>query len=143
MKNLLALVLFLAGSPSFAHSIEPEFCVGNRIVDQYGNVGRVVEVYANHMARITLDEHPGVFTRSTATLGRSYRCVLDLSLNEHLCRDDRVVDQYGNAGTVIEIFSNGVASLALDGYRRKVTRSMNTLGLGIHCDGSHGCRYHD
>ncbi len=52
-------------------------CVGKRIVDQYGNSGRINEIFHNGVSCITLDKLPGFFTRTLRSLGIQLDCLQD------------------------------------------------------------------
>ena len=55
----------------------------------------------------------------------------------NLCSADRVIDSADNLGTVQEFFSNGQATIYLDGYGT-YTRSVSSLGKGVRCS-NHIC----
>jgi|JI6StandDraft_1071083.scaffolds.fasta_scaffold89345_1 hypothetical protein len=53
--------------------------------------------------------------------------------SDRLCSSDRVIDSGDNVGTVKEVFSNGQATVYLDGFGT-YTRSTSALGKGVACD---------
>jgi translation initiation factor IF-1 len=46
-------------------------CVGNRVMDARNNIGKVVEVFSNGQARVTLDQYSGYYVRQVSTLSKS------------------------------------------------------------------------
>ncbi|MFZ4715240.1 MAG: hypothetical protein ACOYL6_16075 [Bacteriovoracaceae bacterium] len=58
-----------------------KICVGRKIVDQYGNTGRIKELFHTGMAKISLDQYSTFFTRNLASLGFSLKCLSDDSCN--------------------------------------------------------------
>jgi len=55
----------------------------------------------------------------------------------NLCSSDRVIDSADKLGTVQEVFSNGQATVHLDGYGT-YTRAVSSLGKGVRCN-NHIC----
>jgi hypothetical protein len=54
--------------------------------------------------------------------------------SDRLCSNDRVIDYRDHVGTVVEVFSNGQATVDLDGFGT-YARSSSALGKGVTCDG--------
>jgi hypothetical protein len=52
--------------------------------------------------------------------------------SNRLCSSDRVIDSGENVGTVKEVFSNGQATVYLDGFGT-YTSSTSSLGKGFRC----------
>jgi hypothetical protein len=113
-----------------------EFEVGDRIIDQYGNTGKIECLFSNNTAEIHLDNFPRVsYVRRLATLGRAFCCI------ESVCIGKKIVDQYGNIGSIVELFHNGMANIKLKGQHGYFSRSLTTLGIGLECLNNESCRY--
>ncbi len=56
-------------------------CVGKKIVDQYGNVGILEELFHNGMASISLFMYDGFFSRDLSSLGIHLSCISDETCN--------------------------------------------------------------
>ena len=54
-------------------------CIGKKIVDQYGNLGQIYEVFHNGISCITLEHQAGYFTRTLSSLGINLDCLENAS----------------------------------------------------------------
>ncbi|WP_374078524.1 beta-sandwich domain-containing protein [Bdellovibrio bacteriovorus] len=94
-------------------------CGGDRVLYS-SNVGTVISIYSNGKAKISLDGYSSTYVVSTRELGKGVRC------SGSICVGNRVI--YGsNTGTVKEVFSNGTAKVALDGYSSVYVISVREL----------------
>lgn len=50
-----------------------------------------------------------------------------------ICANDRIIDSSGDAGRVIEVFSNGKAKIKFDAFTGFYTKSLSGLGKGVKC----------
>lgn len=129
------LVLVLALTYSLA-SLAVEFYVGDRIVDQYGNTGTIECLFSNNTAEITLDNYPDTsYVRKLSTLGKGVCCI------ETVCTDHKISDEYGNVGSIKELFHNGMAKIMLRGHDGYFTRNLTTLGISLGCIENKSCHY--
>ena len=60
-----------------AYRCVEHICVGRRIVDQFGNSGKINEIFHNGISCITLEHQPGYFTRTLRSLGIHLDCLAD------------------------------------------------------------------
>lgn len=120
MKKIIHLCILLFSLS--AQSVE--FRPGNRLIDQYGNTGELIHLLTNQKAEIILDNYPDMaFVRELSTLGKSVGCLVNA------CVSQRIIDEYGNSGSLKEVFHNGMAKISLDLYEGYFTRSLDTLKI--------------
>ncbi len=131
MKLALILLSVLAVSLSHAR----DFRVGDRIIDQWGNPGVVSELYSSQKAKVTLD--PQDYVREISFLGKGYRCM------EDVCVGRKVIDQWNNEGTIVEIFDNGMVRLKHSLGGAIYTRRLAELGISLDCLRDMSCRCHN
>ena len=58
-----------------AYRCVEDICIGKKIVDQYGNPGRIYEIFHNGISCITLEHQLGYFTRTLISLGINLDCL--------------------------------------------------------------------
>ena len=108
-------------APGCASAQDFVFRVGDRVITQYGDAGTVRGIYPNGRLSLSLDGRFGYFDKDATTLARTAGC------GYGYCVGERVITQYGDAGTVSGVYPNGKLSLTLDGRFGYFDKDANTL----------------
>lgn len=124
MKMHLVLGLVLSSMAAFAN---PDICVGDRVIDNANDAGRVIEVYSNGKAKVKFDRFSNLYTKNLKDISKSIRC------KGRLCVGNRVLDNANDVGTIHEIFANGKVNVKFDRFSKIYTKLSSDLGKGYRC----------
>ncbi|UXR65822.1 beta-sandwich domain-containing protein [Bdellovibrio bacteriovorus] len=86
------------------------FCVGENVMYSNTYKGRVIKIYSNGQALVTLDGYSGYHTVAISQLSRPITCA------QGICVGNRIVYARNYSGHVVAVYSNGTAQVSLSGY---------------------------
>jgi len=104
-----------------------ELCLGDRIIDNENDTGKVIALYSNGKAKIDWDKSSyGVTISNIRQLSKSYRC------SGNLCVGQYIIDDEDDTGKVVEIFENGKVRVKWDKSSYGITvTTMRRLGYRL------------
>lgn len=86
------------------------FCVGETVMYSSTYKGKVIKIYGNNQALLTLEGYSGTHVVSISQLSRPISCA------QGICVGDRIVYSRNYQGVVIAVYGNGTAQVTLSGY---------------------------
>lgn len=135
-KSFLALTLVITGSSVSLACPASNFCVGDRVIDHTGYTGHVFEIFENERVTVLYDGESTARALDVRLLAKRYRCI-----ETSICSGKRVLAPSGYAGTISEIFENGLARVIFDGSNRPAVWRLTRLNLQLNCTVGQNCRY--
>lgn len=102
-------------------------CVGDNVMYNFIYESKVLEIYANGQANVTIEGYSGTHNVPLNTLTKKINC------QNGVCAGDKLMYNFTMEASVLKVFSNGTAQVTIQGYSGTHNVSQNTLTKKINC----------
>ncbi|WP_374000892.1 beta-sandwich domain-containing protein [Bdellovibrio bacteriovorus] len=103
------------------------FCVGERVMYSSTYKGQILKIYANGQALVTLEGYAGTHSVPISQLSRALNCA------QSICVGSNMMYNYTMNARVLQVFNNGQASVAIEGYSGTHMVPLSSLSQPITC----------
>tara|TARA_R110002072_G_scaffold64203_1_gene159097 strand:+ start:73223 stop:73597 length:375 start_codon:yes stop_codon:yes gene_type:complete len=122
--KLFILLAIISFSTNAKFDCFKQLCKGDRVMDQYGWNGRVESFDRDRLlVNVALSHVPSLYAFPYGDLGKGVRCF------DHICLGDKVVDNTGDEGEVLEVFNHGNAWVFIPNYDGRFILETKNLTL--------------
>lgn len=102
-------------------------CAGDSLMYDRTLEARVVEVYNNRQALVTIEGYNGTHTVALSSLSKKITCT------SGICAGDQLMYDFTMKAKVIKVFSHGQALITIEGYSGTHTVSLSSLTKAVAC----------
>ncbi|ASD62168.1 beta-sandwich domain-containing protein [Bdellovibrio bacteriovorus] len=102
-------------------------CAGDSLMYDRTMEAKVIEVYNNRQALITIEGYNGTHTVAISTLSKKVTCA------SGICAGDQLMYDFTMKAKVLKVFSHGQALITIEGYNGTHTVSLQSLTKPVTC----------
>ncbi|CAE81170.1 beta-sandwich domain-containing protein [Bdellovibrio bacteriovorus] len=102
-------------------------CAGDSLMYDRTMEAKVIEVYNNRQALVTIEGYNGTHTVAISSLSKKITCA------SGICAGDQMMYDFTMKAKVIKVYSNGQAMVRIEGYSSTHTVSLTSLTKAVSC----------